>query len=58
MPVAAPIRLDVENRRYRWESLAAAIDLVSFPVQRDSLERLRRDFVEREPAARLEVVRQ
>ena len=49
----APVRVNAENRSARWMSLSAAIDLVSYPVQRDSLDRLRRDFANRDPDERL-----
>ncbi|MSO65448.1 MAG: NUDIX domain-containing protein [Alphaproteobacteria bacterium] len=53
----AVVTLNDEHGDSRWVSIAAAMELVTFPVQRDSLEHVRREFIGREPQAALAVAR-
>lgn len=46
----AVVRLNVEHSAFRWVSLDEAAELVPFGGQRELIDYVRREFVEREPS--------
>ena len=51
----AVVRLNIEHSAFRWVSLKDAAELVPFGGQRELIDHVRREFVEREPSAFLRV---
>lgn len=51
----APVQLNTEHSAYRWMTPATAARRVPFGSQRDLLAHVRREFIQREPAAFLRV---
>ncbi|WEN16847.1 NUDIX domain-containing protein [Rhodanobacter sp. AS-Z3] len=47
----AVVRLNAEHSAFRWLSLAEAAALVPFGGQRELIDHVRREFIEREPSA-------
>ena len=45
----AQVRLNAEHLDHRWVTIAKAAEIFPFGSQRDLLEHVRREFVEREP---------
>lgn len=52
---AVAVRLNGEHSAFRWVSLDQAAELLPFGGQRDLIDYVRREFVEREPSAFLHV---
>lgn len=52
----APAHLNAEHSAYRWVTLAEAADILPFGSQRELVAHVRREFVERAPAAALRIM--